>query len=183
MIIRSAAPPDAEALARVHGETWRTAYRGIVPDAHLDRLASSYDKRVARWREGLTNPIPGTFVLVAEQEGRVVAFATGGAERDGHPVYKGELWAVYVLAEFQRRGIGRRLTHAVATELQRRGFASMLVWVLRDNPSRAFYERLGGMPAGEKEIEIGGKKLVEVAYGWEDIGRLIGNTARGNHAR
>lgn len=55
--IRPAIPSDAAALARVHGDTWCTAYRGIVPDAHLDRLASSYDRRVMRWREGLTSPI------------------------------------------------------------------------------------------------------------------------------
>ena len=59
-------------------------------------------------------------------------------------------------------------------ELQRREFNSMLVWVLKDNPCRAFYERLGGAPAGEKEIEIGGKKLVEVAYGWSDLDALMG---------
>lgn len=56
----------------------------------------------------------------------------------------------------------------------------MLVWVLGDNPSRAFYETLGGRFLGEKDIEIGGVRLEEVAYGWTDIGRLepkLGNTA------
>ena len=62
--------------------------------------------------------------------------------------------------------------------MRRRGFDTMLVWVLKDNPCRAFYVRLGGVPAGEKEIEIGGKKLIEAAYGWSDIGRLLTGASR-----
>jgi hypothetical protein len=64
------------------------------------------------------------------------------------------------------------LTSAVVEELRRRGLNSMLIWVLKDNPCCAFYERLGGAPVGEKEIEIGGKMLIEVAYGWSDLGAL-----------
>jgi hypothetical protein len=45
----------------------------------------------------------------------------------------------------------------------------MYVWVLKDNPSRGFYERMGGRPLTTAEIEIGGKTLTEVSYGWEDL--------------
>ncbi len=49
----------------------------------------------------------------------------------------------------------------------------MTVWVLADNPFRRFYERLGGKLFCEKEIEIGEQKLLEVAYGWDDLGALL----------
>ena len=45
----------------------------------------------------------------------------------------------------------------------------MLVWVLADNPSRHFYEALGGQYVSAKQIEIGGAMLDEVSYGWRDI--------------
>ena len=49
---------------------------------------------------------------------------------------------------------------------------TMLVWTLADNPYRRFYERRGGKLIAEKDIEIGVQKLVEVAFGWEDVASL-----------
>lgn len=42
----------------------------------------------------------------------------------------------------------------------------MLIWVLLDNPSRKFYETLGGALVGEKSVTVGETTVVEVAYGW-----------------
>ena len=55
-------------------------------------------------------------------------------------------------------------------ELNRRGFSSMLLWVLKDNlPSRKFYEAVGGKYLREKPMVIGNQTLIEVAYGWENL--------------
>jgi hypothetical protein len=60
----------------------------------------------------------------------------------------------------------------MAEELRRQGFRNMVVWVLRENPACGFYQRVGGVQVAEQPIEIGGKALPEVAYGWPDIGVL-----------
>ena len=57
----------------------------------------------------------------------------------------------------------------VALQLTQYGHNSFLVWVLEANPYRRFYESLDGQPAGEKMVEIGDRKLKEVAYGWADM--------------
>jgi len=49
----------------------------------------------------------------------------------------------------------------------------MLVWVMAANQYKIFYEALGGRPFAEKEVNIGGANLVEVAYGWRDLGTFI----------
>jgi hypothetical protein len=71
-------------------------------------------------------------------------------------------------------GIGRQLTLALVNGMLQQGLHSMLVWVLVDNPSRGFYEALGGQPLGEADVEIGGAGLREVAYGWADLAQLAG---------
>ncbi len=168
MHIRLAQPTDAAALARVHVDTWRSAYQGIVPDEHLASL--SYEARAKRWQETLSAADGPGFVYVAQDgNGNVAGFATGGPERSGDPTYRGELYAIYLLADYQRKGFGRRLVAAVVNRLMQMGFDSMLIWVLTQNPSRKFYEALGGQPLREKEIVIGGATLTEVAYGWLDI--------------
>ena len=172
--IREAVQADAGAMARVHIEMWRTAYAGIVPDEHLAGL--SYERREAVWVQILSRDEPAQCNFVAETGGgEIVGFAGGGPEREGDRVYRGELYAIYLLQEHQRRGIGRRLACAVARGLLSSGFDSMLLWMLEDNrPARRFYESLGGVEVGRKAIEIGGADLVEVSYGWRDITGLAG---------
>ena len=98
----------------------------------------------------------------------------GGPERSGATDYHGEPYAIYLLEEYQRRAIGRQLTGVVGSRLVGSGMRSMLTWVLADNtPAHHFYEALGGQFVREQDITIGGTSLVEVAYGWKDIGVLL----------
>ena len=92
------------------------------------------------------------------------------AERDGLSGYDGELYGLYVLAEFQRHGVGRALLQVVAQRLTAGGFKAMVIWVLKDNvKARAFYDALGGVLVEEKAITISGAELIDIAYGWPDI--------------
>lgn len=170
MMIRRATAEDAEAIARVHVASWRAAYAGIVPDEFLAAL--SVEERAAVWRDAVA-PGRKSYLVVAEDEGEVIGFAVGGPEREGDATYSGELYAIYLLPERQGQGIGRALVIDVAQELSRRGLSSLLIWVLAENPARKFYEALGGQVVREKEIEIGGKGLIEVAYGWKSLAPLI----------
>jgi GNAT superfamily N-acetyltransferase len=168
MLIRPATPTDAAAIARVHVDSWRTTYAGIVPADYLDHL--SYAQREQFWHDIFANPAPSGCVYVAEHDtGALLGFASGGPERSGDTVYRGELYAIYLLARYQRQGLGRRLTLAVAQRLLQCGLPSMLIWVLAANPGRAFYAALGGQPVYEKNVTIGAAQLREVAYGWPDL--------------
>lgn len=172
MIIRAATHNDIPAIAKVNVDTWRTTYRGIVPDEHLANL--SYEHRANGWDKIFNHASEnGYFTYVAENEsGEIIGFASGGEERTGDPVYKGDLKAIYILQNQQGKGIGRCLVQTFAKKLHLLGINTMLVWVLVDNPACQFYAALGGKLVHEKEIEIGGKPLIAVAYGWMDAGDL-----------
>jgi GNAT superfamily N-acetyltransferase len=173
MRIRPAQLADAFAIAGVHVASWREAYAGILPDDFLAGLTP--EGREPMWQAILGEYRERHMVYVAERDegGDIVGFASGGAERDGIPGYSAELFAIYVLQSAQGKGTGRQLAAAVARDLLAAGHESLLVWVLADNPSRGFYEALGGQYVTEKNIEIGGVTLVEVSYGWPDIRLLI----------
>ena len=167
MRIRIANREDIPQIARVHVDTWRTAYRGIVPGEFLAGL--SYERSAEAWRWILdSSETDGNFTFAAEDEssGEIVGFANGGPERTGDPEYRGELNAIYILEQHQGGGLGRRLVTAVVSRLVERKIDSMLAWALVDNQACRFYERLGGRRVREKQAEIGGKLLPEVAYGW-----------------
>jgi len=173
MILREARLDDASAIARVHVDTWLSTYRGIVPEEYLAKL--SYKQRERSWVQMLSKASENNhFIYVVEGgAGQIIGFADGGLERTGDPVYKGELYAIYILDAYQRQGIGRILIRAVVNRLFQSGLDSMLVWVLADNPACRFYEALGGHKVYEQQIEIGGTKLNEFAYAWTDTQVLI----------
>jgi L-amino acid N-acyltransferase YncA len=168
MVIREAILTDAPGIARVHVDTWRSTYRGIVPDEFLANL--SYEARERMWDTAITHANDSSFVYVAEDEQkRIVGFASGGTSQSGDRAYPGELYAIYVQKETQGKGIGRGLFGEVVKRLARSGIHSMILWVFRDNqPSRRFYEAMGGELLYEKGFELAGAKLIEVAYGWKD---------------
>ena len=115
-------------------------------------------------------------MYVIEDEGRIVGFASGGRERAGEAGYTGELYAIYVLDDFQRRGYGHQLVREVVAGLKEMGLHDMIIWVLRENaPARQFYERLGGVYVRAQAITIGSATLEEVSYGWPSLDLLAGS--------
>lgn len=172
--VRDAVPSDSAAIARVHVNTWRTTYAGILPADFLAGL--EYANSEAVWSAAMGSNRPGASLLVAEtDQDEVVGFVYGAPEREGDPVYRGEIFAIYVLQAYQRQGAGRRLFSTAARRLHEAGFDAFLLWVLKDNlSSRRFYEALGGTYLAEKTITIGGTHLSEVSYGWRDIADITG---------
>ncbi len=166
MEVRPARVEDARAMSQVHIESWRATYPGIVPQDYLDSL--DVEVFTEHWADRLAAH-PEMLIYVAEAGERICGFASGGPARAEVAGFPGELYAIYLTPEFQSKGIGSRLFWTVAGSLERDGCAGMYVWVLDDNPSKGFYRHLGGRELTNAEIELGGKLLTEVSYGWPDL--------------
>jgi ribosomal protein S18 acetylase RimI-like enzyme len=165
--IRTATVADAEGIARVHVDSWRETYQGIVPDDFLRNL--SYEKRMTHWSKFLTEAEGPWKVFVAEQEGEIKGFAKVGLKRDDSFPYAGELYAIYLMKDMQGRSIGRDLFKAGLGSLKSAGLDGMYCWVLRDNPALEFYQYMGGREFSRKMLNIGGADLEEIAIGWKEI--------------
>ena len=179
--VRVARPPDAVAIGAIHVAVWRSAYPGLLPDAYLARLSVT---RQARYYEAAIRG--GGGVLIATASGdelpsgtgrRVIGFATAGRARrtqiSGRRLGEGEIETLYVLDDWRDRGVGRGLIRAAGAFLAQAGCRSAFLWVLRDNPSRWFYQRLGGKPVAESSVRVGGIDIAQVALVWDPIERLI----------
>ena len=172
--IRRANPDDLLGMTRVHVDTWKTTYRGIVPDQYLDEL--TYESDIARgFGRGLKEPRDRwTYLVALDDSHLIVGYAVGGPNREPEPDYAGELGAIYVLKTAQGRGVGTALVREIARHLLSVGVDSMIVWVLERNPYRRFYERLDGTFVRKRagHSRLVGIPLPEVSYGWKDIRRL-----------
>ncbi len=170
--IRQSNTSDASAIARVRVESWRAAYRGIVPDDFLAGMDA------AEWADGyrrfLDNPPERIVSFVVEENGAIVGMASAGPNRDNDTPYSAELFLIYLLPSHWRHGIGLTLVDATARSLIYLGLSSMIVWVLAENwPARYFYEALGGQYFRERATDIEGSPLQEVSYGWPDLSILV----------
>jgi ribosomal protein S18 acetylase RimI-like enzyme len=167
--IRKAKVEDAGAIAHVQVESWKTTYAGIVSDVFLASL--NKEERTQSWREQIL--ADNISIFVAEDETGTFGFVAGGEVREKLEEHDAELYAIYLLRERQRQGVGKTLSLTLASALQTQGYTSMLVWVLEQNPSVSFYQRLGVVQIARKIINIGGADLQELAFGWQSLDRLI----------
>ncbi|MCM2605255.1 GNAT family N-acetyltransferase [Rossellomorea marisflavi] len=152
---RKACLADAGGIAVVHVESWQSTYRGIVSDRYLDSL--SVEEKKVKW-EGILSEDHHTLVCTTK-DGLVVGFASVGRERSGE--YEGELYAIYLLREYQGRGIGRELFSRSISSLKALGFQDMFIWVLRENSSKTFYYSYQTEMVKEEPIIIGDEEHVE----------------------
>ncbi|AWM87991.1 GNAT family N-acetyltransferase [Microvirga sp. 17 mud 1-3] len=163
---------DAEAIARVHVQGWRESYAGLLNPASLAGL--SVEERTRMWRQNLAETDPGRLALVGRnREGEIVGFAAGGPVRSEGAEPLGtdaEIYAIYLLDQAKRRGLGRTLMAGLFGHFVGHGFASAGLWVLKDNEAaRRFYETLGGLAGPEQELELCGQRVTEIVYRFEPI--------------
>ncbi|MXP63291.1 N-acetyltransferase [Roseomonas sp. M0104] len=184
--IRRAQPADATAIAAVHVACWRSTYPGLLPDTYLaglspPRIAGGYYRSLVERQNG-----EALFVAVAppqqpEEVPLVVGFAScRRARRRG--LAQGEIETLYVLDDWRERGLGRRLMRAAAAHLAAIGCGSVMLWVLSQNPSRWFYQRLEGKLVATESILVGGRPVAQEAMLWDPIERLLTATARADGA-
>ncbi len=186
--IRRARPSDAAAIAAVHVATWRSTYAGVLPDTYLARL--SVVRHASSYQRGIQDRAHGHAVFVAiasgsdapaggsgrEQDGVVVGFVSGGRSRRPD-LAEGEIETLYLLEDWRERGVGRRLMRAMAAHLAAIGCRSAMLWVLKENPTRWFYQRLGGRPAAAETIPFAGQSVDQLGFVWSPIDSLLAATA------
>ncbi len=170
VLIREGRVGDAPEIANVHLNSWREAYRDILPKNFLDQLPLSFKRRMTWWNQVTADPAAHD-LFVAEAKSGIVGFSLFGSARDPEMQRYRELGAIYLFEAFKEKGIGFALLKLGMRKALDRGFTKSYCWVLENNPTIRFYERSGAvLRAGhQKQDEIGGKVFNEFLYEWNDL--------------
>jgi GNAT superfamily N-acetyltransferase len=179
--IAPATERDAAGIAKVYVDAWRSAYAAILP--HRGLLGMSCEQQARQWAWTVRNRADVHAVIVAtEADYGVVGFTSFGPARPGdrptgfageRDANVGEIYTLYVQPEFHERGIGRQLLAAAFAAMVGKGYGCSFLWVLRDNPSRYFYERVGGRVVAERRERMWGCTVDQICYGWPDLTKAI----------
>ncbi len=161
--IRRAKANDAGAVADVHDEAWRMAYRGIIPGTELEKLIN---RRGPAWWENAIRK--GSRIALFQFSDKIAGYANYGRNRTRSLYYDGEIYELYLRPEFQGLGFGRRLFTAVRRDLAQNAIKSLTVWVLSGNEKAVeFYHALGGKVVARSSEKFGTRVLDKVALGWQ----------------
>jgi ribosomal protein S18 acetylase RimI-like enzyme len=152
LLLRRATVEDAQGIAHVSVETWKTAYSGLLPDDYLQKM--SVDQRTQTWAKLLEFSPEGNQTIVAEIDGRIIGFIGIGPSSEVGAMEFGEVYAIYVRPNYQSRGAGSQLLKEGIRILKSQGFNRATLWVLEQNISaRSWYESHGWHPNGKSKIE------------------------------
>ena len=130
------APEDIPKKAAVHAQTWQETYRGLLPDELNDTITP-------RFAEYVTRRLTSLRALVAKVDGRIVGYISWSDRCRGHFTVDGaaEVGNLYVLREFQGRGVGRALLDAA---LRCIGERDVVLSAFSSNAAAlGFYEHIG----------------------------------------
>lgn len=170
--IRRARLTDASGIAAVHVATWRSAYANVLPD---DYLASLSIRRLAQQYEHGIRLGMGLHVASCYGEPGappVLGFSSSSRCRE-NSLGEGEVETLYVLDDYRERGLGGRLLRASAKHLALLGCRSAYAWVLSENPSRFFYQHLGGKQIAAGTTRVAGEDIPQIAMAWDPIATLL----------
>ncbi|MGA2548872.1 MAG: GNAT family N-acetyltransferase [Burkholderiaceae bacterium] len=161
---RRARADDADAIADVHVESWRSSYAHLLSQAYLDSLSKA--QRAKSWRAALEQGAPE--IWLGPDRGTVTGWIAFDRDREpGAGSSDGEIWALYVAAGSWGSGLGTALCERACARLAARGFKKVTLWVFEDNPrARGFYQKRGFVLVADsaRSFELGGVGLREVCY-------------------
>ena len=161
LVLREATMADLRPLAELHVRTFNETHAGPFGPG------PSYATREWQWREKLSQTGATNFVLVLETPAKQLVGFIWCHPMDDDPKWAARLNKIYLLREYQRRGLGKRLVSAAVDRLLEHGLTSMALFTEVDNePACNFYEQLGG----ERQSNAHGE--FEGMYGWADLSML-----------
>ena len=160
--IRKATLNDANTISNIYALSWKSAYKGIIPQKYLDELKSDF------WVPTFENWIKDNIItaqLIYENELPVGCIAYSKSRDDKFADW-GEIVSIYLLPDYFRKGYGQKLLQAAIVDMKIKGYKNCYLWVLKENISaREFYESNGFICNNDEcTCKIMQKQLVDVRY-------------------
>jgi len=147
--IRPATQADGPALGDVHAAAWRSAYADLFEARFLEAAAES---RRVMWPHLIAGLLePPSFMLVAELDGRVSAYAHTKPSEDDEDA--GEVRGFYAHPDAWGSGSATALMDATCARLAIT-WSDVVLWTFAGaGRARAFYEKVGFRLTGREHLE------------------------------
>lgn len=160
--IKDARVQDAETISNIYAESWKVAYKGLIPQRYLEELQNDF------WVSAFQNWINNNILKVKQiyENDTPVGCIGYGKSRDEKLPNWGEIVSIYIHPDYFRKGYGQKMLDIALTDLKIDGFQNCYLWVLKENmTARLFYEKNGFQCNQDVfNLEIMGEKLMDIRY-------------------
>ncbi len=165
-LVRKAEIEDMPAVAEIHVNTWKYSYKGIIDDSLLDKL--SYENSAKNNAKLLE--VKNIYIFVACFNNQIVGFIVFSTQsRDAIFKEYAEIFGLYILPDYQRQGIGKLLFNKAVEIFKINRLRAFMLWALKDNKDKVFYQKMGGTIVKESEHIIGGQPYKTEAWVWDKL--------------
>ncbi len=159
-LIRLATEQDCDKLSKLKQQVWSETYRGIYSDEKIDNF--DYQKNSEKFLNIINNP--NIELYVVEDNSRLVGYMDCGVPYRPYKNYKQEIGLLYLLKEYQRKGIGKELFNIATSKIKENGYNEFFVCCNKYNiNAQEFYKRMGGL-VDEIDNENTDKSIPQVTF-------------------
>ena len=141
MEIRKSFPTDAYTLTLLGDLSWKDAYYDVLPNGILTEMVKNLNARVNHLRDQI---LENNRIFVAVDEEKLVGFVFYAKAQNSLYAAAAEIRDIYILPEYQRKGIGTELFQSAILELKKLGFRSMILYCPVPGSSNEFFQKMGG---------------------------------------
>jgi RimJ/RimL family protein N-acetyltransferase len=162
-LIRYANSNDSDVLGKIHAESSRAGFEGIIPD-YILKDVFSIERRTKRFISEISEGSPKTALAFDENEpAGLISFGKCRYGNNGESWI--EIWRVYLISKFWGSGISKELIEWGINEILKDNFTNIELWVLEENlRARNFYEKIGFKYDNTFQIINMGKEFKELRY-------------------
>ncbi|MBQ3474658.1 MAG: GNAT family N-acetyltransferase [Bacilli bacterium] len=147
---------------------WDETYRGIVDDEFLDNMPNTVEERVLKQQTKYKNDeYKDIYNFVMEDNGKIIGVTSSEKSRDEDYPNSGEVGSLYLLKEYQGKGLGKELLNYAVNKLKELGYNDYIIGCLDGNPTNEFYKHMGGKLYKKVYRKIGDKDYLENYYHFE----------------
>jgi len=132
---------DCLEIAELKGEVWNTTYRGIYTDADIDNYDIHENEK--KFTDIVSDPHVALFI--ARDNRKIIGYMSCGKPYRPFLGYEQEIGLLYILKQYQGRGVGRKLFEIGKDIIKNNGYNEFFISCNKYNDNALnFYEKMGG---------------------------------------
>jgi ribosomal protein S18 acetylase RimI-like enzyme len=135
---------DEAAFAYVQTESWKAAFKSILPENVLKKY-TDLDSVTAIYKRLIDAKKGNGYILEIDGKAHCIAYWDKAREADMPGV--AEIICIHSLQSNWRKGYGSRMMDRLLDDIASAGYADVMLWVFVENErARKFYEAKGFVP-------------------------------------
>lgn len=173
--IRKAYATDAYMLVQLNDYVWKSEFYDILPNGILNERLKKVNERVRHLQDQIEE---NNRILVALDDDKIIGFIFYAKSSIGMDNVSAEIRSIYILPDYQRKGIGKQLFEGAIEELKKRGYANLVVACPSNSRCIEFFMAMGGSEGELVYRNIEGYSLPFEIVNFDLIETAVSNVAK-----